>query len=148
MRRILACLGDVARGLLRSALACEVRRGRAHSRSPRFADAVLITPYNVAVYHFGQQRALNFAMQTGAASFWIQATDAPPSWFASGFSEAELVEQKKKWLSYHARKTEGILSLLLACVGMPYRVTDSNGAEFKEYGVHNGAKCVLKAWQL
>ena len=40
------------------------------------------------------------------------------------------------------------MSLLLAYVDMPYRVTDSSGAEFKEYGVHNGAKCVLKAWRL
>ena len=31
---------------------------------------------------------------------------------------------------------------------MPYRVTDSNGHEFKEYGIHNGAKCILKAWHL
>ena len=47
---------------------------------------------------------------------------------------------------YHARKTEGILSLLLACYDMPYRVTNSNGNEFKEYGIHNGAKCRLKDW--
>ena len=31
---------------------------------------------------------------------------------------------------------------------MPFRVTHSHGHEFKEYGVHNGAECVLKAWTL
>eukprot|EP00973_Karenia_brevis_P044430 6153286-Karenia_brevis.AAC.1 len=29
---------------------------------------------------------------------------------------------------------------------MPYRVTNSNGKDFKRYGIHNGAKCILKAW--
>ena len=100
-----------------------------------FDKAVLITPYNVAVYYFAQQRALNFARSTNAASFWIQATDAPPNWFASGFSKEELLQQKKKWLRYHARKTEGILSLLLCCYDMAFRVTDSSGPEFKKYGM-------------
>ena len=31
---------------------------------------------------------------------------------------------------------------------MPYRVTHSHGPEFKEYGVHNGSQCILKAWSL
>eukprot|EP00973_Karenia_brevis_P045643 6321456-Karenia_brevis.AAC.1 len=30
---------------------------------------------------------------------------------------------------------------------MPYRVTNSNGKDFKRYGIHNGAKCILKAWK-
>ena len=55
---------------------------------------------------------------------------------------------KKKWLKFHARKTEGVLSLLPCCLDMPYRVTHSHGPEFKEYGAHNGAECVFKSWQL
>ena len=31
---------------------------------------------------------------------------------------------------------------------MPYKVTHSHGIEFKEYGIHNGAQCVLKGWLL
>ena len=31
---------------------------------------------------------------------------------------------------------------------MPFRVTGSHGPDFKEYGIHNGAECVLKAWCL
>ena len=31
---------------------------------------------------------------------------------------------------------------------MPFRVTNSNGHEFKKYGILNGAKCRLKAWEL
>ena len=73
--------GDARAGLAERVPVGAWRRG-ALFPSLRFADAVLITPYSVAVYHFGKQRALNFARQTEAPSFWIQATDAPPSWFA------------------------------------------------------------------
>ena len=45
---------------------------------PRFANAVLVTPYNAAAFYFGQQRAINFARHRKAASVWIQATYAPP----------------------------------------------------------------------
>ena len=31
---------------------------------------------------------------------------------------------------------------------MPYKVTHSHGVEFKEYGIHTGAQCVLKGWLL
>lgn len=115
---------------------------------PKFADAVLITQYNVTVFHFAQQRALNFALNRSAQSFWIQAVDAPPNWYANGYTKAELLKLKKKWLGYHARKTQGILSLLLACYDMPYIVKSSHGSEFKKYGIHNGARCKLKAWHL
>ena len=27
---------------------------------------------------------------------------------------------------------------------MPYRVTRSRGSQFKEHGIHNGEKCILK----
>ena len=93
----------------------------------RFHDAILITPYNIAVFHFALERALNFAKSRRAASFWIQATDAPPNGYASDYTKEDLLAQKKKWLMYHSRRTDGILSLLLACYDMPYRVTHSNG---------------------
>ena len=51
-----------------------------------FARAILITPFNLAVYYFAQQRAINFARTTGAAAFWIQATDSPPNWFANNLT--------------------------------------------------------------
>ena len=68
--------------------------------------------------------------------------------FPMALPNKNLQTQRKTWLKYHARKTEGILSLLLACYDMPYRVTDSNGNEFKEYAIHNGGKCPLKGWHL
>ena len=123
-------------------------RARQRLTDTAFKEAVLITPYNVAVFYFAQQRAMHFAKRSQAASFWIQATDSRPSWFANGYTHTELLQQKKKWLSYHARKTEGILSLLLCCYDMPFRVTNSNGHEFKKYGIFNGASCRLKAWEL
>ena len=78
----------------------------------------------------------------------MQATDTPPAWFTTAYSKGELSTLKLKWLHYHARKTEGILSLLPCCAEMPFRVTHSHGNEFKEYGIHNGAECVLKSWTL
>ena len=87
---------------------------------------------NVAVFQFGHQRALNFARNQNSQAFWIQATDSPPNWYANGYRHEELLEQKKKWLGYNARKTQGILSALLACFDMPYRVTSSHGKDFKK----------------
>ena len=54
----------------------------------------------------------------------------------------------KRWLNYHARKIEGILSLLLCCYDMPFVVKHSGGPEYKQYGVHNGSRSRLKAWEL
>ena len=113
-----------------------------------FSDSIYITPFNKAVFYYATKRAQKFAHAKQHQLFWIQATDTPPSWFASGFSKSELQNLKMKWLKYHARKTEGVLSLLPCCLDMPYRVTHSHGREFKEYGVHNGTECVLKSWQL
>ena len=114
----------------------------------RFANSILITPFNKAVFYYATKRAQIFAEAQKQQLFWVQATDTPPAWFASGYSKNELEELKRKWLKYHARKTEGVLSLLPCCKGMPYRVTHSHGPEFKEYGIHNGAECILKSWQL
>ena len=77
-----------------------------------------------------------------------QAADSPPNWFCNGYSANELLELKKKWLAYHAKKTEGVLSLLLCCYDMPFVVKHSGGPDFKKYGVHNGSRCKLKAWKL
>ena len=55
---------------------------------------------------------------------------------------------ERRWLAYHAKKTEGILSLLLCCYDMPFVVKHSGGPEYKKYGIHNGSRCRLKAWDL
>ena len=112
-----------------------------------FIDAKLITPFNMAVFFFGQQRAIQYANNTQEPCFWIQATDSPPNWYAADFNATEMADKRKNWLTYHARKTEGILSLLLCCKGMPFRVTDNNGHEFKEYGIYKAATCILKSWE-
>ena len=122
--------------------------GRERLEHPDFAESVLITQYNMSAFHFAQQRAISFAKQNQRQAFWIQATDTPPSWFCSGYSMEDLQDMKRKWLSYHARKTEGILSLLLCCYDMPLIVKNSGGPEYRKYGVHNGARCRLKAWDL
>ena len=116
--------------------------------APDFADSVYITPFNKAVFFYGTRRARKFAEENKHQLFWVQATDTPPAWFASGYSKAELTELKTKRLQFHSRKTEGILSLLPSCYNMPFKVTHSHGHQFKEYGIHNGAYCILKSWIL
>ena len=123
-------------------------QAREQLADPRFAESVLITQYNVAVFYFAQERALNFVRSQKAQAFWIQASDSPPNWFCNGYSPQELQDMKRKWLSYHAKKTEGVLSLLLCCYDMPFVVKHSGGPDYKKYGVHNGSRCRLKAWHL
>jgi hypothetical protein len=65
-----------------------------------------------------------------------QAADSPPNWFCNGYSANELLELKKKRLAYHAKKTEGVLSLLLCCYDMLFVVKHSGEPDFKKYGVH------------
>ena len=115
---------------------------------PQFADAVLITTFNDTVHSFGQQRALNFAHHAQAQAFWIHATDAPPESYTDGYPKEYLQNKVKSWLTLHSKWTGGILSLLLCCYDMPFRVTDSGGKDFKKYGVHSGSRCKLKAWDL
>ena len=123
-------------------------QARERLADPHFAESVLITQYNMAVFYFAQERAISFARQSEAQAFWIQAADSPPNWFCNGYSTTQLEELKRKWLAYHARKTEGVLSLLLCCYDMPFVVKHSGGPDYKKYGVHNGSRCRLKAWKL
>ena len=122
--------------------------GRERLADSQFAETVIITKYNMAAFHFAQQRAISFAQTHRRQAFWIQAADTPPSWFCNGYNNEELQEMKKRWLSYHARKTECILSLLLCCYDMPLIVKNSGGPEYRKYGIHNGSRCRLKAWEL
>ena len=114
----------------------------------RFKDCMLITPFNKAVFQFSIHRAQTFAQFTGEPLFWIQAVDKPPAWFAGHLTKDDLEKMKQTWLQYHARKTEGILSLCPCCYHMPMRITSGHHKLYKEYGVHNGATCVLEAWEL
>jgi len=122
---------DCWRERKRRARALHLDSHQAHAQErladPHFAECVLITQYNMAVFHFAQERAINFARASKAQAFWIQAADSPPSWYCNGFSREELDTRKKSWLSYHARKTEGVLSLLLCCYDMPFVVKHSGG---------------------
>lgn len=116
--------------------------------SAAFANSVYITTFNKSVFFYASMRARNFAQTAQQQLFWIHATDTPPSWFASGLSKTDLQQLQRKWLQYHSKKTEGVLSLLPLCFNMPLKVTHSHGKDFKKYGIHNGASCVLKAWDL
>ena len=58
--------------------------------------------------------------------------------------------EKKTWNSpnYHARKTDGIPSLMPLIYDMPWRLTGGQGAHFKESGSHNGTRGRVRAWTL
>eukprot|EP00973_Karenia_brevis_P060975 8478717-Karenia_brevis.AAC.1 len=61
----------------------------------------------------------------------MQAVDSPPAWFAGSMSKSEMEDMKKMWLQYHARKTEGVLSICPFCYDMPLRITHGNGYLYK-----------------
>ena len=74
----------------------------------KFQSCILITPFNRSVFHFALQRAVNLAAAMRMPLLWMQAVDTPPNWYSNGFSKEDLEAMKRRWLSYHARKTEGI----------------------------------------
>ena len=64
------------RVLLLDATAAQTREREAYAAQarerlslPYFADSILITQFNIAVFHFAQERALNFARSTNAPAF-------------------------------------------------------------------------------
>ena len=118
--------------------------------SERFAESVFITECNQPVCLYSMLRGKDFARRHGAQLLWVQAEDSPPAEHFDHYSKNDLAEMKERWLgpAYHARRTEGILSLLPVVYDMPMRVTLGNGRNFKDYGVHNGSRCRLKAWTL
>ena len=77
--------------------------------------------------------------------FWTQAADQPPTWFVGEHGAEELQGQKMKWLQYHSRKTEGVLSLCPRCQGMPMRIANGSSALCREFGVHKGSTCTLES---
>ena len=123
--------------------------GAAHKLAePKFKNCVLITPFNKAVFQFAIHRAQSFAAANGQQLFWMQAIDSPPAWFAGSMNQTELEEMKRNWLQYHAKKTEGVLSICPGCYDMPMRITHGNGYMFKQYNIHNGATCFLRGMEL
>jgi hypothetical protein len=95
-------------------------------------------------------RAQSFAKVRKQQLLWIQSEDTPPNEHYAHYTKEELTAEKMKWNSpnYHARKTEGILSLMPLIYGMPWRLTGGQGAHFKESGIHNSTRGCVRAWTL
>ena len=119
-------------------------------KSERFADSLYITECNKPVCVYGLKRAQNFAAVRKQQLLWIQSEDTPPNEHFGHYSKDELAAEKMKWNSpqYHARKTDGIPSLMPLIYDMPWRFTGGQGAHFKESGIHNGSRGRVKAWTL
>ena len=100
------------------------------------------------------QRILGFGDEPGVVPgqqlLWIQATDQPPHDYFSEYSAEDLRILKTKWLdpTYHAKKTDGILSLFPWVHDLPCKITNGRGSRCKEFGLHNGARCWLRALSL
>ena len=112
-----------------------------------FADCVLITPWNDAVFAFATTAARNFAFKKGAQLFWVQAADAPPPEFSTDYTPTQLENMKKRWLQYNSRKTGDVLSLLPCCFDMPFRITHRGNDSWKQHGVYKGGLCRFKGFQ-
>ena len=95
-------------------------------------------------------RAQSFAEVRKEQLLWIQAEDTPPNEHYGHYNTEELKAEKMKWNSpnYHARKTDGILSLMPLIYDMPCRLTGGQGAHFKESGIHNSTRGNVRAWIL
>ena len=119
-------------------------------KTDRFADCVFITECNKPVCLYGMVRAQEFARIKNEQLLWIQSEDTPPSEHFASHSKEELMELKKKWNhpNYHARKTEGIPSLLPLVYDMTWRLRGGQGAHFKDCGIHTGSAGRVRAWTL
>jgi len=115
---------------------------------PDYNEAILITPHNQAVFHYSLKCAREFAKRNGRQLMWCPPCDAAEDWFVAGYTKEEMAKKQVQWLSYNARKTEGIPSLGPVCYDLPVRVTRGNGADMKQYGIHNGARGRIKDWTL
>ena len=113
-----------------------------------FAWSVHITQFNDTVHNSAQQRALNFAHHEKTQAFLGAGHGLAASLILRWVFNERPAALEKSWLTYRSKKTEGILSLLLCCYDMPFRVTHRGGPEYKKYSVHHGVKCKLKAWDL
>jgi len=90
--------------------------------SVKYVKSVFITECNKPVCLYSMLRAQHFARLGKVRPLWMQAEDVPPSEHFAHYTRQELEKLKKKWLAptYHARKTEGILSLLPCAFDMPW----------------------------
>ena len=63
------------------------------------------------------------------------------------YSVQDLQKLKMKWLepTYHAKKTEGVASLLPVVYDMPLKITSGKAAHCREQGIYNGSRCRLRA---
>ena len=113
-----------------------------------YGDPDTAVQYFVPVVELYSKDPEMAATALGHAISALLLKDTPESLKIAQRYRAKLEELQKKWLHYHAKKTDGVLSILPCCKNMPFKVTHSHGYEFKAYGIHNGSECVLKAWTL
>ena len=131
-------------------IAAESSRVCALLRTPKFAEATYITGFNHSANLYALHRARIYAQSKGYRILWLQAEDRPPFSHFGHLSHRELAKKKKAWLHprFHAKKTEGIMSLLPFANDMPLRITDNNGRDYKQYNICKGTLCRAKALHL
>ena len=118
-------------------------------KSERFAECVLITKFNKPVTSYALQRSRLFAQIKKQQLLWIEAEDSLPRAHFSEHGNAELRAMKRQWMHYHARRSEGILSLMPCTYDLAMRVANvGNRAKFKKHGIHKGSLCRIRAWTL
>ena len=125
-----------------------IHAGLPATMPPEYNEAILITPHNQAVLHYSLKCAREFAKRHNRQMMWCPPRDTAEEWFVAGYTKEEMAKKQVQWLSYNARKTDGIPSLGPVCYDLPVRVTRGNGADMKQYGIHNGARGRIKDWTL
>ena len=90
-----------------------------------------------------------FAQTKKQPLLWIEAEDSFPKAHFDEHGTEELRALKRKFMYYHARRTEGILPLMPCTYDFPMRVSNvGNRVKYKRHGVHKGTLCRIRAWTL
>ena len=119
-------------------------------QTQRYEECLFITEFNKPACLYALRQAQAYANSKDEQLLWIVASDQPPVEYFGDYSSEELEKLKRKWLNptYHAKKTEGIPSLMPGVYGMPVRLTTGKAKFASEYGLHNGARGGLRGWEL
>ena len=114
-----------------------------------FQSAILLTPFNQAVWTFANLQARNMGLKTGKQIVWIKTKDTPPkSWREFFPDEAALAKEQSKWLHINTRRRNNIPGLLPIFEGMQIRINNGSGSHYKEYGLHTGSLGTVVGMQL
>ena len=110
----------------------------------KFADAPLIHPWNAPKYDAAIVRAQDYARRAQKVLLWCVAEDRPLSLEHRTLSDEELNEKRETWVTYHDKKTGGVMGFLPMVQDMPLSVTVTEQKNKKV--MFKNRRCRLFGW--